>query len=258
MQTSHQMLMQTSPGITLNAGANLLSETSRGLKPKDGDGLVGFKAVAGIGCPIPPTPRPHKDGNPRGGKFMLEQWSRAAHGSTIPGPSPTARCHAVGALHPVGLLPRGGSQTQGSSTMSPSLGPGTALRGPGGGSSDWCVRFCSGQSTGHPSPRGSCRLQGARSTSWCPSGCPRCPMGTPGGSGAPLCGEVAPSAGTHGHCTGLPPTPKTSACGDDGCLALHPRVRDSTLLHGRGPLCVPGAPRGLARCHQVWCVPEGR
>lgn len=205
-----------------------------------------------------PTPRPHKDGNPRGGKFMLEQWSPCS--PRVHHPRSITHCQVPrsGCSAPRGAAPRGGFPDAGLQHNVTQSGTGDSVVGSWGGSSDWCVRFCSGQSTGHPSPRGSCRLQGARSTSWCPSGCPRCPMGTPGGSGAPLCGEVAPSAGTHGHCTGLPPTPKTSACGDDGCLALHPRVRDSTLLHGRGPLCVPGAPRGLARCHQVWCVPEGR
>lgn len=136
--------------------------------------------------------------------------------------------------------------------LQPSITP--APRGPGGSSSA-CVTFRSGQSIGHPSPRWSCRLQGDRSHPRCPPCLCQGALAVRGDrrdeqrpalrGSCTLCWDTRPLQGAATHPEIL------SACGEVGCLALHPRVRDSTLLQARVPLLIAGAPLGLAQ------VPSG-
>lgn len=210
---------------------------------------------------VKPTPAQSWRGRKSQGVKFILQWqclcSPRVHRAT-------AGCHAAGAVLPVGLLPSGGVPSPGAlAQRHPAWGRGQR-HGVLGGSSGSCVRFCSRQRSEHQPPFTRVVLPSARDPEHLllPAlpgpGCPRCPTGAPGGSSALLRGEVAPSAGMHGHCTGLPPTPKNSAWGEDGCSALHPGAQDSTLLQARAPLRVPGAPLGSARRHQLWCAPDGR
>lgn len=206
-QTSHQTLVQTSPyillsvganlslnagaNLSLNTGANCPSKSLRGLKPKDGDSPAGFKAGEGMDCPAHPTPPdPMRKEIPGVENSCCSGGTRAAHGCVAPGPSPTTRCHTVGAVLPLGQLPRRVPSPRASAQCHSSWGRGQHHSVLGGSSGSY-VMFCSRSE--HQPPFTQVALPSARRPvnlvlpALPHSGCPCCPMKTPGGGNRGPC-----------------------------------------------------------------------